>query len=157
MSCVGVDVRAAPPGGRRRAGTGHPPRRDDRADQLDARGLHRRTCSRHEPVRAAAAARRQPPPLWGDEEHVRELFGDRVTDVVATTTDVTIDTFSTAEEFRDFFKSNYGPTISVYTFIGDDAERAASLDRELAELAVVTVSAADRWSGSTCFYTAKKR
>ena len=24
----------------------------------------------------------QPPPLWGREEHVRELFGDRVTDVV---------------------------------------------------------------------------
>ena len=25
----------------------------------------------------------QPPPLWGKEEHVRELLGDRVTDVVA--------------------------------------------------------------------------
>ena len=25
----------------------------------------------------------QPPPLWGDEEHVRALLGDRVTDVVA--------------------------------------------------------------------------
>ena len=23
----------------------------------------------------------QPPPLWGDEDHVRELFGDRVTEV----------------------------------------------------------------------------
>ena len=33
------------------------------------------------------------------------------------------------------FKASYGPTISVYSFIGDDAERAASLDRELVELA----------------------
>ena len=29
----------------------------------------------------------QPPPLWGKEEHVRELLGDRVTDVVAARQD----------------------------------------------------------------------
>ena len=29
----------------------------------------------------------QPPPLWGSEDHVRALFGDRVTDVVARQTD----------------------------------------------------------------------
>ena len=30
------------------------------------------------PLRAAAAAGALPPVLWGSEEHVRELFGDRV-------------------------------------------------------------------------------
>ena len=32
----------------------------------------------------------QPPPLWGDEDHVRALLGDRVTDVVARRRTLTI-------------------------------------------------------------------
>lgn len=77
----------------------------------------------------------QPAPLWGSPEHVGDLFGDRVTDVVAKREMLRVDTFSTPEDFRDFFKACYGPTISVYSFIGDDSERVASLDRELVELA----------------------
>jgi ubiquinone/menaquinone biosynthesis C-methylase UbiE len=77
----------------------------------------------------------QPPPLWGNEAHVRELLGDRVTDVEATRQTLVVDNFRTPEEFREYFKTNYGPTIAVYKNIADDAERVASLDRELAELA----------------------
>ena len=77
----------------------------------------------------------RPAPLWGNPEHVGSLFGDRVTEVDTKRERLTVDTFGTPEEFRDFFKASYGPTISVYSFIGDDAERAASLDRELVELA----------------------
>ena len=76
----------------------------------------------------------QPPPLWGKEEHVRELLGDRVTDVVATRKTVTIDQFANGAEFRDYFKKVYGPTIAVYKFLADQPERAAALDRELADL-----------------------
>ena len=76
----------------------------------------------------------QPPPLWGSEEHVRELFGDRVTDVVARVQELRVDQFRTGEDFRDYFKRNYGPTIAVYRFIADDPERTAALDRDLAEL-----------------------
>lgn len=39
------------------------------------------------------------------------------------------------EAFRDYFKTTYGPTIAAYRGIADDPERAAALDRELAELA----------------------
>ena len=60
MSCVGRDVRAAPPGDRRRAGAGLPAGRHHRDDQLDAGGLHRQPVRDHEAVRAATAARRQP-------------------------------------------------------------------------------------------------
>ncbi|MEV8592605.1 methyltransferase domain-containing protein [Streptomyces sp. NPDC052012] len=77
----------------------------------------------------------QPPPLWGDENHVRALFGDRITDVTAERRTVTVDRFASPEEFRDYFKQRYGPTISVYKAIGEDAERVAALDRELADLA----------------------
>ncbi len=76
----------------------------------------------------------QPPPLWGSESHVRELLGDRVTDVVARKQALRVGQFATAEEFRDYFKARYGPTIAVYRFLGDDTERIAALDAELAAL-----------------------
>ncbi|MBA4169592.1 MAG: class I SAM-dependent methyltransferase [Chloroflexi bacterium] len=77
----------------------------------------------------------QPPPLWGDEAHVRELFGDRVTDVDARVQSLTVDHFTTPEEFRDYFKRTYGPTIAVYKFIADDPDRVAALDNDLVKLA----------------------
>nr|WP_297414018.1 class I SAM-dependent methyltransferase [uncultured Nocardioides sp.] len=75
-----------------------------------------------------------PPPLWGKEEHVRELFGDRVERVVAERRMQRIDRFGSPEEFRDFFKANYGPTIAAYKQIADQPDKVASLDAELAEL-----------------------
>lgn len=77
----------------------------------------------------------QPPPLWGHEDHVRALLGQRVTDVVARRERLTVDCFASPEEFRDFFKARYGPTIAVYRSIADDPTRVAALDRELADLA----------------------
>ncbi len=43
--------------------------------------------------------------------------------------------FATPEEFRDFFKRTYGPTIATYRSIDTDPDRVAQLDFELAELA----------------------
>jgi SAM-dependent methyltransferase len=76
----------------------------------------------------------QPAPLWGDEQHVRDLLGDRVTDVEAVRQTVVIDHFDAGEEFRDYFKSHYGPTIAVYNRIADDPEQVRALDAALAEL-----------------------
>jgi ubiquinone/menaquinone biosynthesis C-methylase UbiE len=77
----------------------------------------------------------QPPPLWGNEQHVLDLFGDRVDDVSATRRTVTVDRFASPEEFRDYFKSNYGPTIAAYRAIADQPDKVAALDRDLADLA----------------------
>ncbi len=77
----------------------------------------------------------QPPPLWGDVDHVRGLFGDRVTDVEATTRMLAVDRFVDGEEFRDFFKETYGPMIAVYAAIADDPDKVAALDGALADLA----------------------
>jgi len=77
----------------------------------------------------------QPPPLWGDEAHVRELFGEQVRDVTARRDTIRIDHFGSPEAFRDYFKGHYGPTIACYRFIGDEPERVAALDGELVELA----------------------
>ncbi len=87
----------------------------------------------------------QPPPLWGDEDHVRSLLGDRVTDLRAERRSLTVDRFPRPEDFRDFFKTRYGPTIAAYRGLADDAERTAELDRQLVELA----RRFDRGSGST--------
>jgi SAM-dependent methyltransferase len=76
----------------------------------------------------------KPPPLWGDEDHVRALLGERITDVVARRESVRVDAFGTPEAFRDYFKANYGPTIAVYRSIADDPDKVLALDADLAEL-----------------------
>ena len=101
----------------------------------------------------------QPPPLWGDEDHVRALLGDRVTDVVARRQTLTTARFPTPEAWRDYWKTVYGPTIAVYRHIGGDPEEVAALDRDLAGLA----ARYDRGTGSTVMdweyllLTARKR
>lgn len=76
----------------------------------------------------------QPPPLWGNEDHVRALFGDQVTDLDVRRRIVTIDQFARPEDFLDYFKVRYGPTIAVYRNVADDPERTAALDGELVAL-----------------------
>ena len=106
-----------------------------RPDQLDAGRLHRPDVPRHEAVRAPLPEGASPAPLWGDETHVRELLGDGVGEVTALKQTVTIDHFGTPEDFRDYFKSNYGPTIAVYNRIADDPSQVEALDAALVELA----------------------
>src|SRR4029077_20249824 len=77
----------------------------------------------------------QPPPLWGQEEHVRALLGDQVTADTPGRQALRVSRFGRPEDFRDYFKANYGPTIAVYRALADDPERAAALDAELVDLA----------------------
>jgi SAM-dependent methyltransferase len=77
----------------------------------------------------------QPPPLWGREDHARSLLGNRVTDVITTRQTIRVDLFHRPEDFRDYFKGHYGPTIAVYRSIAEDPQRSAALDAELADLA----------------------
>lgn len=77
----------------------------------------------------------QPPPLWGKEDHVRGLIGDRVTDVEARRQTVRVDRFRKPEDFQEYFKTNYGPAIATYRNIADDSDRVAALDRDLDALA----------------------
>jgi SAM-dependent methyltransferase len=87
------------------------------------------------PFAAPPPAGAQPPPLWGSPDHVAGLLGNRATVTEARTESLVVDAFGSPEEFRDYFKSFYGPTIGVYRHLADDAERIAALDAELAELA----------------------
>lgn len=80
----------------------------------------------------------QPPPLWGDEQHVRGLLGDGTRDLVATAGHARIDRFAHPQEFLDFFKAHYGPTIAVYRALADRPEQQAELDRALLDLAATS-------------------
>jgi SAM-dependent methyltransferase len=75
-----------------------------------------------------------PAPLWGRADHVRELFGDRVSDLVARQRTLRVDRFDDGPAFRDFFKKHYGPTISVYRSLADDPAQVEALDADLAAL-----------------------
>jgi SAM-dependent methyltransferase len=76
----------------------------------------------------------QPPPLWGQEDHVRALLGDRVTDVAIERRTPPVHHFADGAAFRDYFKAVYGPTIAVYRNIEGDADRVAALDADIARI-----------------------
>jgi ubiquinone/menaquinone biosynthesis C-methylase UbiE len=90
-----------------------------------------------------------PPPLWGSEEHVRTLFGDRVSDLTSRRQTVHIDHSASPLEFREYWKRNYGPTIAAYRFNQDQPERLDALDRDF--LAFLTESNQADEAGRTSY------
>jgi SAM-dependent methyltransferase len=55
----------------------------------------------------------QPPPLWGSEEHLAELFGDRVMFGSLRRDVLEITAFADARDYGRHFESYYGPTIAA--------------------------------------------
>ncbi len=75
-----------------------------------------------------------PPVLWGSEEHVRELFGDRVAALEMTRKEY-VEKAASPREYREFFKETFGPAVAIYASMADQPERAAALDRDFLEFA----------------------
>jgi hypothetical protein len=55
----------------------------------------------------------QPPPLWGGEDHLRELFGDRVEWGTLERDVLEITAFQHPGDYAEHFKQRYGPTIAA--------------------------------------------
>jgi SAM-dependent methyltransferase len=55
----------------------------------------------------------QPPPLWGSEEHLRELFGDKVEFERLERQMLDITAFERPDDYGEHFKDYYGPTIAA--------------------------------------------
>ena len=87
------------------------------------------------PFAAAPPPGASPGPLWGNEEHVRTLFGDRVSSLRAERRNLRVENFDSGAAFRDFFADYYGPTIAAYRNVADDPDRSAELDEALAAVA----------------------
>jgi ubiquinone/menaquinone biosynthesis C-methylase UbiE len=85
------------------------------------------------------------PILWGDEAHVRELFGDRVSSLELTRSQY-VEKLSggsgTPRDYVEFYKDTFGPVVATYAGLADRPEEAAALDREFLDLAT-------RWNRGT--------
>lgn len=55
----------------------------------------------------------QSPPLWGSEDHICDLFGDRVEWQTLERENLEIDAFPQAADWATHFKELYGPTIAT--------------------------------------------
>jgi ubiquinone/menaquinone biosynthesis C-methylase UbiE len=98
-----------------------------------------------------------PPPRWGDEEHVRRLFGDRVTELDMRRRSVRMDVRTDPTEFREYWKRKYGPTIAVYRFNADRPERITELDRDfLRFLTTSRTPDGTGWDAEYLLVTARK-
>lgn len=99
----------------------------------------------------------QPAPLWGNETHVRSLFGDRVTEFTARRYGLPVEHFADGVAFRDFFKANYGPTVATYRGIAAEPDRVAALDEALAALGDRHLDGGSRMEWEYLLVTARKR
>lgn len=75
-----------------------------------------------------------PPPLWGSEEHVRELFGDRL-DSLQMTRGEYVEKAADPGAYRELFKATFGPVVAIYSSLADQPDRLAALDHDLLEFA----------------------
>jgi ubiquinone/menaquinone biosynthesis C-methylase UbiE len=75
-----------------------------------------------------------PPLLWGSEEHVRELFGDRV-DALELTRREYVERATSPVEYRQLFKETFGPLIAIEASLAGQPERADALDRDFLDFA----------------------
>ncbi|HEX8649074.1 MAG TPA: methyltransferase domain-containing protein [Thermoleophilaceae bacterium] len=55
----------------------------------------------------------QPPPLWGSEEHLAELFGDRVDWRTLERDVLEVTAFRTPRDYGEHFRGRYGPTLAA--------------------------------------------
>lgn len=85
---------------------------------------------------AALAPYSPPPPpgapspiLWGSEDHVRELFGDRLSTLAMTRREY-VERAESPEAYRELFKRTFGPVVAIYASLADDPDRRAALDRD---------------------------
>jgi SAM-dependent methyltransferase len=73
----------------------------------------------------------QAPPLWGGEEHLRELFAGRVDLGTVERDELDVTAFERPHDFAAHFKARYGPTIVTQGNArknGKEAELEAALD-----------------------------
>lgn len=78
-----------------------------------------------------------PPPLWGSEEHVRALFGDRVESLTMTRRRY-VERAESPHAYREFFKETFGPVVATYNSLCNDPERLSALDEDFLDFAIRT-------------------
>ncbi len=88
-------------------------------------------------------ARYAPPPppgaespvMWGSEDHVKELFGDRVESLEMTRGRYVERSPGGPAEYCALFKETFGPMVALFAMHSEDPDRLAALDRDFLEFA----------------------
>jgi 2-polyprenyl-6-hydroxyphenyl methylase/3-demethylubiquinone-9 3-methyltransferase len=75
-----------------------------------------------------------PPLLWGSEEHVRELFGDRVESLELTRRSY-VERAASPRAYVELFNESFGPVIAIRTALTPEPDRLAAFDRDLLDFA----------------------
>lgn len=81
------------------------------------------TIAKHAPPPPGVAS----PLLWGTEDHLRELFGDDVSELHVERR-ASRQAFRSADHFLDFFRTYFGPTKVAFERVGPEGEEALAAD-----------------------------
>lgn len=73
-----------------------------------------------------------PPLMWGNEDHVRKLFGQRV-ELLEMTRREYVEHAASPGGYLDLFKQTFGPMVAIYQSLAGQPERATALDRDFLE------------------------
>jgi 2-polyprenyl-6-hydroxyphenyl methylase/3-demethylubiquinone-9 3-methyltransferase len=76
-----------------------------------------------------------PPVLWGDEDHVRDVFGVRVESLELTRKDAVERLDGSPRDYCDFYKAHFGPVVASFAMLADDPVGTAALDRDFLDFA----------------------
>lgn len=68
-----------------------------------------------------------PPLLWGMEDHLREVFGDQISDL-RVERKRSRQAFRSPDHFLEFFRTYFGPTKVAFERVGPDGEEALAAD-----------------------------
>ena len=76
-----------------------------------------------------------PPVLWGNEDHVRTLFGNRVSHLTMSR-HTYIERAASAEDYCLLFMEAFGPLVAIRHSLDDAPEQRTELDRSLLEAVI---------------------
>ena len=77
----------------------------------------------------------EPPVSWGQEEHVRTLFGNRLGHLTMTC-HVYVERAPSPQDYCRLFRETFGPMVAIRSSLDDAPERQAELDRAFLEAVI---------------------
>ncbi len=77
----------------------------------------------------------QPPVLWGDEAHLRELFGDRVASLELTPDEFVERSEGGPADYWAYYQETFGPVVAMRAMLAAEPERLAAFDRDCLQFA----------------------
>ena len=77
-----------------------------------------------------------PPVVWGDEDHVRGLFGTSAS--LQMERRVYMERAASPQAYLDLFKQTFGPMVAIYASLAHQPDRSVALDRAFLEFVRLT-------------------